>query len=85
MRPKPNIAKARYGSGGFGNIKSAIQTISTGISHIHSNPVKHDHVPRVADWPYSTFHRYIRAGVYPENWCGGENPTFDAEGFGETP
>jgi putative transposase len=53
------------------------------VEYIHWNPVKHGHVTRVIDWPYSTFHRYVRAGVYPENWCSGEIPQFDQEHFGE--
>jgi putative transposase len=40
--------------------------------YIHFNPVKHGHVERVADWPYSTFHRYVRRGLYALDW-GGEN------------
>ncbi len=39
--------------------------------YIHYNPVKHGYVKRVLDWPYSTFHRYVKAGVYPEHWGGG--------------
>lgn len=35
------------------------------IDYIHYNPVKHGHATKVAEWPYSTFHRYVRAGVYP--------------------
>ncbi len=27
------------------------------VDYIHYNPVKHHHVIRVADWPYSSFHR----------------------------
>jgi hypothetical protein len=27
-------------------------------------------VRRVRDWPYSTFHQYVEAGVYPVGWCG---------------
>jgi len=38
-------------------------------NYIHYNPVKHRYVRRVRDWPYSTFHRYVREGVYPLNWC----------------
>ncbi len=38
--------------------------------YIHFNPVKHGHVGRVRDWPYSTFHRMVRLGVYPEDWAG---------------
>ena len=40
------------------------------IDYIHVNPLKHGYVKRVQDWPYSTFHRYVAAGVYPLNWCG---------------
>lgn len=38
--------------------------------YIHFNPVKHTHVPRVRDWPYSSFHRMVRLGVYPIDWAG---------------
>ncbi len=41
------------------------------MDYIHYNPVKHGLVKRVRDWPYSTFHRYVRKGVYSENWGGG--------------
>ena len=27
-------------------------------------------VRRVRDWPHSTFHRYVEAGIYPVDWCG---------------
>jgi putative transposase len=40
------------------------------IDDIHFNPVKHGHVARVADWPQSSFHRFVREGVLPANWCG---------------
>ncbi|MBP8202866.1 MAG: transposase [Pseudomonas sp.] len=42
------------------------------INYIHFNPVKHGHVQRVMDWPYSSFHRFVRQGVLPANWAGGE-------------
>ncbi|WP_323880331.1 REP-associated tyrosine transposase [Aeromonas caviae] len=29
-----------------------------------------EHLIRVADWPYSTSHRYVTSGVYPPDWCG---------------
>ncbi len=29
------------------------------VDYIHFNPVKHGHVNRVADWPHSSFHRYV--------------------------
>ncbi len=40
------------------------------VDYIHFNPVKHGHVQQVADWPYSTFHRYVRDGVYAQAWGG---------------
>ena len=40
------------------------------MDYIHFNPVKHGYVEHVADWPYSTFHRYVREGVYAADWGG---------------
>lgn len=39
------------------------------LDDIHFNPVKHGHVERAIDWPYSSFHRYVARGVYPVNWA----------------
>jgi len=39
------------------------------LDYIHYNPIKHGHVTRVADWPYSSFHRYVRRGVLPTDWA----------------
>ena len=41
------------------------------VDYIHYNPVKHRHVTKAADWPYSSFHRYVRSGLYPLDWAGG--------------
>ncbi|WP_047244355.1 REP-associated tyrosine transposase [Chromobacterium subtsugae] len=40
------------------------------VDYIHYNPVKHGHAERVADWPYSSFHRYVRQGWLPADWAG---------------
>jgi putative transposase len=40
------------------------------MDYIHFNPVKHGWVNRVVDWPHSSFHRYLRLGVYLEDWGG---------------
>ena len=40
------------------------------LDYLHFNPVKHGLVARVADWPFSTFHREVRAGRYPADWAG---------------
>ena len=50
------------------------------LDYVHFNPVKHGLVARVADWPYSTFHVYMRRGVYAADW-GGEQ-AMDGD-FGE--
>ena len=40
------------------------------VDYIHFNPVKHGLVSRVCDWPHSSFHRYVRQGILPEDWGG---------------
>ncbi|MDD5181454.1 MAG: transposase [Gallionellaceae bacterium] len=47
--------------------------------YIHWNPVKHGWVRRVADWPHSSFHEYVRRGIYTENWGGGMNEVAGGE------
>jgi putative transposase len=41
------------------------------VDYVHINPVKHGLVKQVKDWPYSTFHKLVKQGIYPENWSGG--------------
>lgn len=38
------------------------------IDYIHYNPVKHGLVKRVVEWPWSSFHRYVKAGMYEQEW-----------------
>lgn len=40
------------------------------VDYVHINPFKHGMVQRVADWPYSSFHRFVEAGIYPRDWAG---------------
>ena len=57
--------------------------IARHIDYIHINPVKHGYVSRVVDWPYSSFHRMVRRGVYPPDWAGdvsGEEGEFGERG-----
>jgi putative transposase len=51
------------------------------VDYIHYNPVKHGLVLRVADWPHSSFHRYVRQGALPTDWAGVVEES--GEGFGE--
>ena len=45
------------------------------IDYVHINPVKHGCVGRVQDWQYSTFHRYVTQGIWPNDWAGGDEST----------
>jgi putative transposase len=39
------------------------------LDYIHWNPVKHRLVANARDWPWSSFHRFVKAGIYPIDWC----------------
>lgn len=41
------------------------------VDYIHHNPRKHGYVERVIDWPWSSFHRYVAAGLLAADWAGG--------------
>jgi len=40
------------------------------FDYVHLNPVKHGLVAMPREWAFSSFHRYVRAGVYEQDWCG---------------
>jgi putative transposase len=40
------------------------------IEYCYINPLKHQLVARVCDWPYSSFHRDVRADLFPPDWGG---------------
>lgn len=48
------------------------------VDYIHHNPRKHGHVQCVADWRWSSFHRYVQAGLLPADWAGGETAMLQA-------
>ncbi|HEY6093998.1 MAG TPA: transposase [Gallionellaceae bacterium] len=43
------------------------------VEYIHYNPVKHGHVASAIEWPYSSFQRYVEAGIYPADWALAES------------
>ena len=51
------------------------------MNYIHFNPVKHGLVPRVRNWPHSSFHQYVKRGDLPADWGG--NMRDIAGSFGE--
>jgi putative transposase len=40
------------------------------VEYCYINPVKHGLVRRVCDWPFSSFHRDVEAGLFPRDWAG---------------
>jgi putative transposase len=52
------------------------------MDYIHWNPVKHGYVQRLLDWPYSTLHKLVAAGVYPANWGGVDLEDPETKDFG---
>ena len=50
------------------------------VEYCYINPLKHGLVGRVRDWPYSSFHRDVRAGIFPIDWAGDTQSSGD---FGE--
>jgi putative transposase len=43
------------------------------VDYLLYNSAKHGHVTRVADWPYSSFHRDVRCGIYNFEWAADDN------------
>ena len=48
------------------------------VDYTHLNPVKHKLVERLRDWPWSSFHRYVKLGEYEIDW-GGSSEWFGDE------
>ena len=56
--------------------------LQTHIDYIHYNPVKHGWVERVVEWPYSSFHRYVKMGWLDKDWGSDPEPE-NGLAFGE--
>ena len=56
---------------------------SAHMDYLYYNPVKHGHVTRVIDWPYSSFHRCVRQGRYAPDWGTCEPAGQTHQTFGE--
>ena len=58
--------------------------MSAHVDYVHINPLKHGHVSRVRDWPWSSFHSHVRAGVLPADWGDAPDIGWDSSlRFGE--
>ncbi|MEZ2575557.1 REP-associated tyrosine transposase [Buttiauxella ferragutiae] len=40
------------------------------VDYVYINPVKHGFVKTACEWPYSSFHRDVKRGLYPADWAG---------------
>jgi putative transposase len=44
--------------------------------YIHYNPVKHGYVQAPNEWPNSSYHRFVKAGLYDNAWGSTQCPQF---------
>jgi len=74
-----SLSRKRAGEAGFWQRRfweHAIRNAADYANHmdyLHYNPVKHGLVRSVTDWPWSSFHRCVREGLYSADW-GGSSP-----------
>ena len=45
------------------------------VDYVHINPLNHGLVNAVAEWPHSTFHRYVSKGWLPLDWATSPDAT----------
>jgi putative transposase len=53
------------------------------VEYIHYNPVHHGLVSTPSDWEYSSFHRYVKSGIYDVTWGVSQKIVFDSHIGGE--
>jgi len=73
MRSQSNIAKRDKGIWQRRYWEHAIRDdrdLARHVDYIHFNPVKHQYVSQVRDWPHSSFHKYVERGILPPDWGG---------------
>ena len=64
LRPAKSLWQPRY----WEHTLRDEEDVARHIDYIHFNPVKHGWVKRAADWPHSSFHRFVARGMYPADW-----------------
>jgi len=74
VEAKTTAAQERRGSRGvwqkrfYEHQVDSEEELERECDYIHYNPVKHGYVSAPAEWPYSTFHRFVAAGEYGPDW-----------------
>jgi hypothetical protein len=76
------MVNTHSGNGAFGSTRFLNEIdFERHVDTVHFNPVEHKLAGRARDWPYSSFHAYVRHGLKPADWAGDvEEPMMD---FGE--
>ncbi|OHB73851.1 MAG: hypothetical protein A2Z25_10310 [Planctomycetes bacterium RBG_16_55_9] len=59
------------------------EDIEKHINYIHYNPVKHGLVNDVEDWPWSTYHKFVRNGFYENRVLNDYDGNFGEDFAGE--
>ncbi len=49
------------------------------IEYIHYNPVRHGLAKAPVDWRYSSFHRFVKKGIYNKSWGAVAKVEFDTD------
>ena len=67
--------RKRYGSNGkvwqrgfWDHIIRDEKDLNNHLNYIHYNPVKHNLAKCPHEWPYSTFHKWMKNGYYQQEW-----------------
>jgi putative transposase len=70
-----STARARQGERGIWQRRYWEHTIrdeadyATHVNYCYINPLKHGLVEQVKDWPFSSFHRDVKNGLFPLDWA----------------
>jgi len=50
------------------------QDLKNHLDYIHWNPVKHGFVDEPGEWPQSSFRKWVKIGLYEEDWGNSQEP-----------
>lgn len=85
LHKTPNISKANRREAGiwqrrfWEHLIRDDEDLANHLDYIYYNPVKHGYVQSVKEWLFSSFHRDVKSGIYPEDWGGNADLTIKGE------
>ena len=65
--------KGVFQRGFFEHTITSEEELNNQINYIHYNPVKHGLVYNVKDWQHSSFHKFVKLGLYKNDWGSTED------------